>query len=366
MADTIHVLGLGGVGILVAHALAGVPNRPPLNLLLHRPREYHSQLLAVNRDGAIEYQGGFSIEEYRNGCWYQEASRSSAQPAKHTMSQKIPSNDTPIRLLIVAVKAHHTVDSLRLLKHRLSKYSTILFLQNGLGVLDELDHALFPIPSERPYYMSAIVKHCVHREDFLSASHTVMGSITLGTSPRIPRASKSHMSLQPPAGADRLISVLIQASILNVSVLSPRELLRQQLIKITTNSVHNPLTSLLECSVNGLIASHNPQVQAISDALVSEFSNVIKALPIQELSDKEDSETDFSPANLKRTIYQIGLRAGEHTTSMLQDIRKGLKTEIMYLNGYFMRWALNLGIECPVNDIITRMVLEKEHRTAGK
>ena len=366
MADIIHILGLGGVGILVAHALAGVPDRPPLNLLLHRPREHHSRLLALSRDGATEYQSDFSLEQYRDGCWYQEASRSSVQPMKHTLSQRIPSNETPINFLLVAVKAHLTIDLIRHLKHRLSKSSTILFLQNGMGVLDELDDALFPDPSERPYYMSAIVTHCVRREGFLFAVHTVMGSITLGTSPRIPRVSEAPISLQPPPGVDKLVGILNRTCNLNVSFLSPRELLRQQLTKLATNSIYNPLTSLLECSVNGVITSKNPRVQAMSDALVCEFSSIIEALPLLELTGKEDFETDFSPANLRRTIYQVGLRAGEHTTSMLQDIKHGVKTEIMYLNGYFTWWALNLGIESPVNDAVTWMVLEKEKRAAGK
>jgi 2-dehydropantoate 2-reductase len=366
MAETIHVLGLGSVGILVAHALAEVPDRPPLNLLLHRPKEYRSRLLAVSRDGATDYQSDFTLEEFRDGRWYQEASRSSVQPTKHTPTQRMPPNETPIHLLIVAVKAHHTIDSIRLLKHRIFNFSTILFLQNGLGVLDELDAALFPDPSERPYYMSAVVTHCVHREGFLSAVHTVTGGITLGTSPRITRDSEVPLSLRPPPGAEKLVSILNRTRILNISFSSPQELLRQQLTKLAANSVYNPLTSLLGCSVNGLITSNDPRVHAISNALVDEFSSIIKALPLSELAGKEKLETDFSPANLKTTIYQIGLRAGEHTTSMLQDIRIGVKTEIMYLNGYFMLWASNLGIECPVNDTVTRMVLEKEHRATGK
>lgn len=360
MADTIHILGLGGVGILVAHALAEVPDRPPLNLLLHRPKEHRSQVLAVRRNGAVEYQSDFSLEQYRNSCWHQEDSPNSVQFTKYAIPQKTPPKETPIKLLIVAVKAHHTIDSIRLLKNRLSKYSTILFMQNGLGVLDELDSALFPNPFERPNYLSAVVTHCVHREDFLSASHTGIGNIFLGPSPRISRASEAPMRVQLTPGANKLVSLLSRTSILNVSYLGPRELLRQQLIKITINSIHNPLTSLLGCSVGALIMSDNPQVQDISNTLAYEFSNIIKALPISELADKEDLERDFSLANLKAIINQIGLRAGEHTTSMLQDIRKGMKTEITYLNGYFMRWAKELGIECPVNDRITHMVLEKE------
>jgi 2-dehydropantoate 2-reductase len=362
MADTIHILGLGGVGVLVAHSLAGVTNRPRLNLMLHRPKEYHPPSLAITRNGVTEYQTDFDFESYQDGCWYRELPGSSVEPMEHSQSQSVLCNEAPIHVLIVAVKAHHTIHSIQLVKHRLSRHSTILFLQNGLGSLDELDTELFPNASVRPYYMSAVVTHCIRRNKFFSATHTAMGSISLGSSPRTTEAFKASMSLKAPPGADGLVSLFKRAYYLNAAVRSPQELLQQQLNKLVTNSVHNPLTSLLDCSIEGLITSTNPLVQATSDALVCEFSDIIKALPLSGLISKEDLETEFSAAKLKTTINQIGQRAGAHTTSMLQDLRNGEQTEIMYLNGCFMRWAVDLGIDCPVNKIIIRKVLEKESK----
>ncbi|KAE8334623.1 hypothetical protein BDV24DRAFT_156706 [Aspergillus arachidicola] len=347
MADTIHLLGLGSVGVLVAHALAGVQNRPHLNLLFHRPINHPPSLLAVTREGVTQYESNFSAEEYRDGCWYQASS-------------DISSNEDPIHLLVVTVKAHHTLSSIRLVKHRLTHHSTVLFLQNGLGVLDELDAEIFPDPSKRPCYMSGIVTHCVHRKAFLSAVHTATGSIALGASPRITRASEAAVSHQLNTNGLLLVDTLCRTPFLYVSRLSPPTLLEQQLIKLATNSTYNPLTSLLECSVRALITSNSPQVQAISDALVCEFSAIISCLPLAGLISDKDVEEKFSTSNLKRIITQLGLRAGTHTTSMLQDIQNGVQTEIMYLNGYFTRWALSLGIACPTNKIITQMVLAKE------
>lgn len=362
MADTFHILGLGGVGILVAHALAGVPNLPRLILLLHRSTDNYSRRLAVTRNGATEYQYNFSVEKYRNGCWYEETSDSPGSLTKCKHSRSVPPDRNPIQILIVAVKAHHTIGSIRLVKHRLNKHSAILFLQNGLGALDELDAELFPDPLERPYYMSGIVTHCVRREEFLSAVHTTRGSIALGASPRISTALEASKSLQPNANASILADNLRRTQILNTFLLSPQELLEQQLIKLATNSVYNPLTSLLECSVTAILTTNNFPVQAVSDALIREFSEIFLALSVLGLVGKEAVQREFSPGNLKRTIYQMGLRAGAHTTSMLQDLRNGAKTEIMYLNGYFMKWALHLGIECPANEMVIRMVLEKERQ----
>ncbi|OJZ79630.1 hypothetical protein ASPFODRAFT_54894 [Aspergillus luchuensis CBS 106.47] len=366
MADTVHVLGLGGVGVLVAHALAGLSDRPRLNLLLHRPRDHYPGSLAITRNGDTEYQSNFTIEEYRAGRWFQRPSHGFVQPVMHTQCQEGSPNEIPIRFLLVAVKAHYTVDAIRLVKHRLTKDSTILFLQNGLGVLDELDAELFPNPRERPSYLSGVVTHCIHRKGFLSAVHTSAGKIVLGTSPRIGSAPDACLSVVPATDAGILAGILSRAHTLNASLQNPRELLQQQLIKLATNSIYNPLTALLGCSINVLITSENLQIQAISDALIREISDVIKALPLSGMLSEEDLEAEFSRTKLKRIIRELGLRAGEHTTSMLQDIRNGVATEIMYLNGFFMRWGPMLGVDCPANEMITRMVLETESRVTGR
>ncbi|OJJ53649.1 hypothetical protein ASPSYDRAFT_1162722 [Aspergillus sydowii CBS 593.65] len=366
MDDTIHVLGLGSVGILVAHALAGIPSRPRLNLLLHRPRNCHSRVLAVTREGATEYQDNITTEEYRDSCWYHGTSRDpSIEPVGHAVSQNLSSNETPISFLIVAVKAHHTVRSLQLVKHRLSSCSAILFLQNGLGILDDLDTELFPDSAERPYYMTGIVTHGARRKDYLSIIHTAKGSIDLGPSPRIARTSSTEISFQLPSNAERLAGIMNQTSVLNVSLQHPRVLLRRQLMKLAMNSIYNPLTSLLDCSIETLIKSENTGVQIISDALVCEFSKIIRALPLAGLLNKEELGRHFSPVSLKTTVYQMALRAGDHTTSMLQDIRNQAETEIMYLDGYFTRWAFALEIRCPVNDKLGLMVLDREILVTG-
>jgi 2-dehydropantoate 2-reductase len=41
---------------------------------------------------------------------------------------------------------------------------------------------------------------------------------------------------------------------------------------------------------------------------------------------------------------------------MLQDIRKGRRPEIDYLNGYVIREGDRYGIETPASDVVTRLV----------
>lgn len=50
----------------------------------------------------------------------------------------------------------------------------------------------------------------------------------------------------------------------------------------------------------------------------------------------------------------------EHKSSMLQDILRGKKTEIDYINGAIIRLGAEYGIETPYNSAIVRMVKAKE------
>jgi 2-dehydropantoate 2-reductase len=42
-------------------------------------------------------------------------------------------------------------------------------------------------------------------------------------------------------------------------------------------------------------------------------------------------------------------------SSVLQDLEKGVPTEIDYWNGYISKMGETLGVKTPVNDAVTRM-----------
>ena len=112
----IHILGLGNVGKLVAHALASSHPAPPqVRLLLHRPElsaqwDKAGRYIDVVTKGVSDPRAGFQVEE--------------------TFGEE----SGLIRHLIVATKTYATIPALEPLRHRLSNESTMLFLQNGMGV----------------------------------------------------------------------------------------------------------------------------------------------------------------------------------------------------------------------------------------
>lgn len=112
----IYILGLGNLGKLVAHALASSHPAPPqVTLLFHRPElaaqwNKAGRCIDVMTKGVSDPRYGFQTEE------------------------TFGDESGFIRHLIVATKTYATGSALKPLRHRLSNESTMLFLQNGMGM----------------------------------------------------------------------------------------------------------------------------------------------------------------------------------------------------------------------------------------
>lgn len=149
----VHVLGLGSIGTFAAHSLSEIPHPPSVTLLCHRPslldayRDNGSQISLETREGQqVDYKG-HDLEVFRDGHWY-----SGAAPTDTGAPET-----SPIENLIVAVKATQTASALERLRNRLTPQSTILFLQNGCGMIDRVNAQLFPHPTERPKYIVGVI-----------------------------------------------------------------------------------------------------------------------------------------------------------------------------------------------------------------
>lgn len=59
-------------------------------------------------------------------------------------------------------------------------------------------------------------------------------------------------------------------------------------------------------------------------------------------------------------VVKVARFTGEKTSDMLQEIRKGIPTEIDYVNGWVVRRGQELGIRSTVNFMVQAMVKAKE------
>src|SRR5258708_29165006 len=103
-----------------------------------------------------------------------ETKKSSRPPPYHT---------TPIQSLLVTTKAGSTKSALMALKSRLGSSSTVVLLQNGMGVYEQLASEVFSQPSTRPHFIICTTTHGVWSKGVHDAVHAGMGSIYFGIVP---------------------------------------------------------------------------------------------------------------------------------------------------------------------------------------
>jgi 2-dehydropantoate 2-reductase len=308
----IHILGTGSIGKLVAHSLRGIANPPPITLLLHRKNllqawERSTKEITIQDDGIEVKRKGFEAElmplrrrqhgvEVREGeadlyehedakpheiaRAYREQGASlptgsDALPYEAFTAERIDAEpidvesqeDDTIHNLIVTTKASFTVNALSNIMHRLTPDSTICFLQNGMGIIDEINEKLYPNEYDRPNYMQGIITHGVNVPPEIPeakrawyAVHAGHGTLSLS----LVKSSQAKISTLPAdpirapqdihdaqtdlwASSSRyLIRTLTRTPVLCAVGFTPTELLQLQLEKLAVNSVLNPLTVLLD------------------------------------------------------------------------------------------------------------------------
>lgn len=339
-APRIHVLGMGSIGTFTAHGLRAMPNPPPVTLLLHRAsladayRATGRQIRLETADGTVIPQTGYDLEVLRDGHWHGETG-------------PVPSDATNIDHLIVSVKAPQTVAALTPLRARLSPHSTILFLQNGCGMIDTVTEHLFPDPTTRPHYAVGVVSHGVALTQPFHVTHTGPAAMSLGRVPPPPGRTPA------PARDDDLLATLPRSPRFNARTDAYTQVFQTQLEKLALNAFCNPTCALHDAKTGFLVT-----MPALRRAILTEISAVVLALP--ELQGVPGVRERFAIDRLEETVRYILTQNAETTCSMVWDMRAGRETEVRFINGYWVRRGREVGVATPVNEELLQAVL---HRT---
>ncbi|KAF8866253.1 ApbA-domain-containing protein, partial [Acephala macrosclerotiorum] len=336
----IHILGLGNLGRVYAHALATAPDPPSITLLFHRKSLLQEWAEA---DASIEIEG---ISKFLPGI----PSSSSGYDVE-VLDTPSTKNSKPIQHLIIATKAQHTLKAFDSIANRLNHNSTILFTQNGLGTIEEVTEKYYDHSTSHPSYLAAVTSHGVYSTAPFRSVFAGWANVTIG-----------HVSLPrhvpPPIGAQYFLDKITSAPPLNAQAVSPKELKILQLRKLVVNATINPLSVVFRRK-NGDLFNHEP-IYALMRIMVLDISEFLRdhqksifdehgpfhdgkdyttALPFSlnlNLSEKEFEE-HFSVKSLESLVLSVAEKTAQNTSSMLQDVEAGRDTEIDYINGWFTR-----------------------------
>lgn len=256
---------------------------------------------------------------------------------------------SPIRNLIVTTKAADTASALKPLLSRLGPDSTILFTQNGMGVVDEVNRLCFPEVEKRPNYLTAIVVHGVFSTGPFSATHAAVADLkfgyTLTSSPGETQSAKD------------LLHKIVTAEELVAKEVEPRELIAVQLEKLIVNACINPLTVIFR-TLNGALL--DPLITPLRRVLCQEGSAVFLKYLDATVGLNEELRGRFEKRRLEDMVREVTERVRENKSSMYQDFEAGRETEIRYINGWFAKRGQEYGIDVGTHERLVELVEGKK------
>lgn len=237
----------------------------------------------------------------------------------------------PVDLIVIMVKCFHTKEAIENARPIIGDKTTVLSLQNGLGSEDVISDIL---GKDRVLRGSTFVggvligpgEVMIGRKGKL----TFMGELDGNISERVNRIGK----LFDQAGLKTIISDNIYGILWK---------------KLLVNVAVGPLSAITRLPHGGM--SEVNEVMECATEAVTEALAVAKANGV-ELSVNDPKE-----------IWHVatdGLAYG-HKASVLQDIEKGSKTEIDYINGIIVKLGAKYKVPTPVNKTLVAGVKGIEH-----
>src|SRR6267154_3694313 len=188
-----YVLGLGPVGCLLAHNLRSVLPRTHPVTLIHKTAKQAwtpknaAATITVENKGVRQSTNGFDIEVFDKYSGTGGGVRFNPQLSREESAVFTPSDQDlrtePIEALFMATKAHTTAPALSHLAPRLTSRSTIVLLQNGMGVYEDLVQRIFRNPESRPHFIMASNTNGAWLKSPFHVVHAGIGEITFGIVP---------------------------------------------------------------------------------------------------------------------------------------------------------------------------------------
>lgn len=222
-------------------------------------------------------------------------------------------------LLICTMKANSLIPSLKMIKDKITNSTAILLLQNGYGHYEKVS-ALF--------------------NDFSFDVQVYSGTMSIGAT-MLSEHKINYFGggiLVENGSYVRILEKLFLNSFINfeISANIQKDIFR----KLIINSIVNPLTAIFYCT-NDVIAAGSSEINYLKEGLLTEGLQVAKMMGY---------DLDLTMEKFNHFINS------KNSSSMLQDIRNGKKSEVDFINGVIIKLAKQFKIETPANDFVYKSI----------
>ncbi|CDK24611.1 unnamed protein product [Kuraishia capsulata CBS 1993] len=332
-----HVLGVGATGLLLAANLAAVRSSPCPTLLFGRPSSEHK--FVTRSQSSIVYENAMNLK-FPVSRRLRMASLG-ASPA-----------GTVFKDLIVSTRCNNTTQALARYLPNINSETNILFVHNGMGVVEEAVSEFWPDFAQRPRIYQGMISHGAFRSKDFKVTHLTPGSLKIA---EIPCAAPRPES--PP----QMFLDLMESNIMKTTIWGYHDLMPQMLERLVINSVLGPLTAIYDC-LNGEILKMSGLRSMIAQLVEESCRALLAADSVKKLIRVNPAIWSvLEPTRLTQVVVKVASANAMGSSTMREDLHKIMLTDIDYLNGYISKKGHDAGISCRMNRMLTNMVKER-HR----
>ncbi|KAH3899214.1 related to 2-dehydropantoate 2-reductase [Saccharomycodes ludwigii] len=364
----IHILGLGSIGGIVANALQeySVASNTPIKIIP-----------ILRNNSKLDYFSKNHNTQIKITKIYEDNKQITTEPFKETTSLESISadNTNSIQNLIITTKTYQTAEAMKPILPLINRSTNILFIQNGLGIMDFLLKELPQLAGDNSKLnpsrvFQGVISHGVFSNEPFHFQHAgfmdlKISQLIYSANTRIIQTNKQVAEILTNNDFIRTMAEIP----LNVKFMSYQELLTGQVEKFCVNSCINSITTIVDC-ING-------ELDGICVDIFSEIiKEILQVLPTstkykdifsygntendQDLPVLEKNPKDvLNFENLLKYVIECGCVINKNnSSSMRQDALNLRDTEIDFINGYIVKLCEDTGnIEmCKINKTVSILV----------
>lgn len=278
----------------------------------------------AGRDIKLIFRDNTQVDDYQNlgGISLSYGHQNELVPVPACSPETL---SAPISQLLICTKAQQTLSALFAIKEFIVKGTTLVLLQNGLGVAEKI-YEQYPQAS----ILQASTTEGAFRQSRFELTHAGRGTTLLGQS-----GSLNSIGKQAILSEFQLAKVAQSLSFSPLEVKVSLEIDKELWKKLAINCIINPLTVKYNCRngelLNNLLARHDMQI------LAEEINQVLNATG------------QIRNHQLLQTAQNVATNTALNYSSMLQDVRAKRETEIMFITGFLCQLASKNSLELPLN-----------------
>jgi 2-dehydropantoate 2-reductase len=187
------------------------------------------------------------------------------------------------------------------------------------------------------------------------------GHVTRTSSPSRPSFALGELSGMITSRVQALVEVLAPVGPTRATA----NLWGERWAKLTVNCMANALAGITGMNNEDLRASaevFSIAVEVAGEALTVAATLGVQVEPVGGIAAQAylDAARGVGLEELRRKRVEAGRSVGAGRPSLLQDLLKGRRTEVDYLNGYVVRKGREVGVPTPMNEAIVKVTQRME------